>query len=802
MAKPQNQAAANQILQKAQRGLPQGPTELRNPPTFMEEVYGRGKAAAKNLLSQAKGVARGAVSDVFGTPGDIMQIASEAQPLAPGVSPAASWILRKKYDIPGEEYDAGPLKTSEQIAEPLRKEGILKKEESELPGVELAGAMLRPDVTDLGTLAKYMAIGGAGILLKAPDDVAKAAATMEKKGVSPNQIWNQLKVFREVKPGTGGEWMTEVSDMPLQVKVDKLKWEPDVKDPEKGGHFYGKAGEVIDHPELFEKMPELKDENIYFTSDQLAEPGIGGWHRGDIQTITVYAADSAQPQRGNLYRKLEQSNQNRRELKDNVDDLSFKTFDWLKPTENGLDAAEIKKAADQIRQGKPTIIDRTFEEQATVELSRSLEQLAEEEANHARIAKEIENLRGAPEISDDKISTLVHELQHAEQSMRKAGDEATGGLGGGPRGGMPKRAWGIALEAIENIPREHGMTLDKMVENAYAFDASVEKSRALNDLSYLLWLEDFKKSPNPTRQARLIRNNGIFSTSDLSGRLGSPPKPSKKEEYAQWLRNAADMLQDMIIAKYDFSGGTPLSQKLGNEIGFEQLKRLRNQPREGSYDGSTPSEFPRLLQDEFAKIAEGIPDGEKSQLFDLFVQAVNDRVNLRGGGLPDIPRNEVKNAISRERRKIEKLRPAKLAKSEMRTANELLQVRYQGFTGPHKEASDFETYKLLAGEAQARLVQARLANEVEIKRLKALQEAGETTVKLPEPRYDPNLRQMTSEMPIDERISMLEDYRAGIPTREGEFGYDVPKSQMYFLRQHPGNRVRIAENLLKKRNVQ
>jgi hypothetical protein len=120
-------------------------------------------------------------------------------------------------------------------------------------------------------MASQMAEGymPVGMFVPAEAKIAFKAAQLERKGIDPKEIFNQVGAF---KNPADKQWRQEISD-----KVASLKGGPDfqsaVFDQMKalGKDVTAepmKVSDVIHHPELFAKHPELKDIEVQFLPEK------------------------------------------------------------------------------------------------------------------------------------------------------------------------------------------------------------------------------------------------------------------------------------------------------------------------------------------------------------------------------------------------------------------------------------------------------------------------------------------------------------------------------------------------------
>jgi hypothetical protein len=101
------------------------------------------------------------------------------------------------------------------------------------------------------------------------------AQILEQAGEHPDDIWKQTGFAR----GAEGRWRHEIDD---SKSVLDMKWADNPTATEKQTGFRArKLPEVINHPELFEAYPHLKDTQIIF---DIKYPGLAQW---DGAAITV-----------------------------------------------------------------------------------------------------------------------------------------------------------------------------------------------------------------------------------------------------------------------------------------------------------------------------------------------------------------------------------------------------------------------------------------------------------------------------------------------------------------------------------
>ena len=164
------------------------------------------------------------------------------------------------YSLKGQKYL--PSETMKQF---------LDKSAENLTTQEMAG--------DTNNLESSSMFAGQEALKRVgnPDSMADlvAARLMESQGESAENIWKNTGWYRNVD----GAWRFEISDDAVEM-ADSTKW---VK-KEKLGH-------IIDHPELFESYPELKNTVVNVVKNPLAVTS--GAYDVDNKSITITLGSSS-----------------------------------------------------------------------------------------------------------------------------------------------------------------------------------------------------------------------------------------------------------------------------------------------------------------------------------------------------------------------------------------------------------------------------------------------------------------------------------------------------------------------------
>ena len=719
-----------------------------------QERYRRMKVTKPRPLS-AKAIAKSLVSGSLGMGGDFAQLGMMAQPgamMSPTVREAA---------------DKMPL-TSEKIAQSM---GV----DTDSPEFLASALAPGPPGSSLVKMAKIGAAGKkmalslpalSGIMVRSESKAIKAAEAMEKAGKSPEEIWSSLGIYRAPDPTEKGPWLSEISDVPLKIKTENLKTLDEVikedfkvtptsyVGPEDSFSAYGKASEVIDHPELFKKMPELKD--IIVQVDPYAE-GIRGAYRQDKVKIT--SPESIQNKNvvtiagptKRMHLKESQENlarfeaelQKEKEVLAEMLDSDSGPFGPVSFPEKyrNMNREEVFEEATRIREKTPVMIDRTVEEQSLITLNEVMSEVDRLQSQVNAQKKLVTDLESGPlaikepEFTPEMESTMAHELQHAVQHVEDL-----------PKGGSPESMQWLSEKAIKHAAKKKAgkdvATLHVAKEN---YNELLQEVQVLNDLDYLQKLQKYIYSDNPTRNARFIRNNGILQTNDFANKLGSQPKKHKKYEYGEWLRNAGRMLQDKVMEKYMDPNASTSHGALSraDRVFFELAGMEKTDEAQNLFD----VDVLRFRKDEYKAIqeAQNLPpdpavienfnkqisdaEGKSKQTVNLFRRAVNNASAL-GLDYNKIPENQVKNAINRRRTKMKNLSKDygiyTDMERELRKMSEKLMREGSG--------AEFEAYQRLAGEAEARLVQERL---------KLAKSSSDEASQLPTKSYD---------VPIDELL--------------------------------------------------
>jgi hypothetical protein len=549
---------------------------------------------------------------------------------------------------------------------------------------------------------------------------AKAQA-MEKDRKNPQEIFEETGFFK----GPEGNWRFEIDDSQLKVKPENLKTasqifgNTDFKEPA-GQPKYAPLFDVIDHPELREAYPELEKIYIKFES-----PKSG---RGEQDYLGYFSRSEAVPNYNEAWDIEEYTNR--------------PTIAIVAPTKE----SEIKKLND--------LVNREYADLQAIEQSMGslqnpdrLNPLDEREIKHlyemkerrkgvqAKIEgylQEIGKLEkgGELDVPFSLKSTLVHELQHAVQNIE-----------GLPKGGNPRTAFFDTERDIpEHILRGTGKTRDEVQTALANQDDALKDLYIMDDIGRLQFLESFILRDNPTQSARLIENSSMSYGMERgqSDRLGPRPKRYKKQEYGDYLRRKARIYQEMIIDKY-------AKDVLKNDRFMDVLSRL------GSYELQKGADFPT----------------------NIGVFEPRDILKTDGYDMPAwlrLDQKAVKNYEKRLARKADKFRED--AGLERKIVNKLEDLRNRKEDKIDGD-SEYDFYRKLAGEAEARAVQKRL-------QLRDIEQGGTGGLQ----KF--NRDEMALEDILPEDAPTVTDELKQVPTSQ----YDVPMSELGYV--YPKDYERIV----------
>ena len=567
------------------------------------------------------------------------------------------------------------------------------------------------------------------------------ALEMEKAGDGKYRIYEETGFWK----GPEGDWRFEINDKDIKFKPEALKSFEEIMQQElligAPGEVerlkrvrYAPITDVVEHPELFEAYPELKE--YYIKVDPEGEyrgGGFGGMAAGYQQGRgeTVPLPDGTDGTRPVIMLMAPTRESEIRRLKD------------LLPQRESL----LKGQQDELN----NILDSTSDEYKAL-----LKDVTNNEKALAGMMERLQALEagGQPDIPFSVKSTLTHELQHAVQDIENF-----------PRGGSPAAAEMQTEIAIKQIAEQTGKSLTEIKQAVASRNYTIAKIAALDKILYLQFLQRYINSDNPTRSARLINNSSLNYEITAGERdwLGPPPSRRNIQKYGAYLRRKAELYQakviDNIIKREESGEGyyNVIQDALGTVMQYERkrgkvdLSNIKTSIYEPKTIGN-----PKFYQDR--NIANR-PLANPDEIIQPNWMA--------------IPENVLKNAIKRLSKEADQyVGEQKVLRKIEDATKELEKVK-------RDNPFDYQTelYYRLAGEAEARAVQKRfeMATEgVESDRIPtAMKDYGGA--------YDRDPEQLAFYYPRDQ-----------VPTVPAAAAVNVPKSDVGFT--SPALRVIMESN--------
>ena len=557
----------------------------------------------------------------------------------------------------------------------------------------------------------------------------------EKAGIPANTT--RQEIFEETGffQGPEGEWRFEISDKDMKINQEFLKTKTDLwgKAADTGPGYeldvgYAKLSDVVDHPELFKAYPELKEVYLKFEP-----PGAGRPERGYYQEFGEYVpvAPKSGPERTpeQLLKDVDEMGLFALERGSNKTPEEYrKVIMVVAPTrqreikrlnmiieEASRNKENAVKTIDEIKQDPQW--SGEFKEDGT---GGGEEMIKVEEFNlknaQEKIKETLPELQrleagGQPNIEFSVKSTITHEIQHAIQGIENL-----------PRGGAPQTAFQDTREAalapiLEKATKggkhpEFGL-MTRLDQEKVLYSEKLQDMAMMDDVRYLQQLQKFILSDQPTRNARFIENSSFNYglTIPEETMLGPRPKKHRRQEYAEYLRKKAQLYQKKVIDKYLPGAAGVYSQKrenfnrlLGELVEYTEKKGTAVHPyqikeqfiEEITSDGmkrtASDSRFdPNMVRGDFHLVDEK-----------RYPSVIYDQPDWLSLG-----EKNVKNYVKRLARAADKHAEGAGLKRQIETKLADLEQMKKDFDFKGR-GSDFEFYKRLAGEAEARAVQKRL----------------------------------------------------------------------------------------------
>lgn len=254
----------------------------------------------------------------------------------------------------------------------------------EFPSMATANPKLLAEIYKSAPTTKGQALMFAGEkAIKADIGKLDDAMKLVNDGASEADVWKQTGWFK----GDDGKWRFEVDDSKIKYKpIPKQKVEYEGREFEQN---YANLSEIIDHPELFAKYPELKE--MLVSINDIG--GKGGSYNAGVNMIAL--------NKGNLSQledeAVEVIRTQIRDLDKNPIDKNYAKLN-AKFIKEGLSTDEIMDIANKI--------DATPTAKKIQSLNTELYK-----------AMDNANKSGAKVLNSDGRSTLLHEVQHAIQEI-------------------------------------------------------------------------------------------------------------------------------------------------------------------------------------------------------------------------------------------------------------------------------------------------------------------------------------------------------------------------------------------------
>lgn len=254
----------------------------------------------------------------------------------------------------------------------------------EFPNMATANPKLLAEIYKSAPTTKGQALMFAGAkAIKADIGKLDDAMKLVDNGANEADVWKQTGWFK----GDDGKWRFEVDDSKIKYKpIPKQKVEFDGREFEQN---YANLSEIIDHPELFAKYPELKE--MLVSINDIG--GKGGSYNAGVNMIAL--------NKGNLSQLEDEAVQ---VIRTQIRDLD----------KNPIDKNYAKLNAKFIKEGLSTdeIMDIANKIDATP-TAKKIQSL------NTELYKAMDNANksGAKVLNSDGRSTLLHEVQHAVQEI-------------------------------------------------------------------------------------------------------------------------------------------------------------------------------------------------------------------------------------------------------------------------------------------------------------------------------------------------------------------------------------------------
>ena len=678
--------------------------------------------------------------------------------------------------------------------------------------IKALGILGKAGLEGLGALPLTAGVFASNRAKTLPKLSRAKAQDWEKMGTDPQEIFEQTGFFR----GPEGEWRFEISDKDMKIKPEFLKTKTELwtnRNPrtiDEPNVTYAKLSDAVEHPELFKAYPELEDIYIKFEPDAF---GYRGYYSDKGEMVPVSNTPERPP---GGFKNADEERAFNKGISEEFPEEFRKVISVVAPTRQSeiarldriiveerskLVAAETRIDAIQknVAEGRAaqdeTYLHKFGDEYKTVNLNTVKDELTNTiERSQEKIKDTLPELQrlqegGHPDLEFSVKSTITHEIQHAIQDIENL-----------PPGGNTRTAWKDTQDAavadiLEKAKKKNqdekyrmddfGM-MSQLDREKRLFDEKLQDMAMMDKVHYLQQLQKFILSDEPTRNARFIENSSFNYGLTLPEErvLGPRPKKHRRQEYAEYLRRKAMLYQKKVIDMFlPGSEGRYSREKfnrlLGDLVDYTEKKGTATHPKEVGdqfLEEITLDGFIRTGADSMfdPKNVGDVPLHRLQGTFPNLDPAPESVIYEQPNWLV-LGEKNVKNYVKRLARAADKHAEGAGLKRQIETKLADLDQKRKDYNNYGYEGSDYEFYKRLAGEAEARAVQKRLE----------LAEGYSTKLESLEPGVDQDL--------IDYELLKLQEAKGKVPTEI----YDVPKEELAFTRRSPAAKTQAKTDARK-----
>ena len=435
--------------------------------------------------------------------------------------PEGMQTFQGELAVPGVLYDAfmnmgrsGQMLMGERPFD----EGLLTQTMLDAPftGGLLAGAAgMVPKGAVFGTFA--------GSRAKTADlDALNVAKSMQKKGQSRDEIWNETGWFKDVD----GNWKFEIDDSMARMReVAEPKVTP--------GKIY-RAEDIMEHPELYAAYTR--------TGRDLGDVRHDIYKNNSTISYLQFTQENSGKQGHDLFTKemaqdLDGALQKRKEL--------LKEFETLKEQPESINVPVVSKFVNEMPPGVLGSYSPTMDQITTTQL------------RNFDIAEDVDKAKR------DYQSTLLHELQHVIQDRE-----------GFAKGGTPEVAGYAKAKAARESFDELGGT-----QTLNNYNTAADKYAELASMDVIHGYLDIKQPRH------LFNTGGYYRFSDeLRREFGPPPKRSGQARN-DWIADAGRFIANKLQLEHNmrFPMGDVSARHRNSFKTADQKKLFKNELRRAEY---------------------------------------------------------------------------------------------------------------------------------------------------------------------------------------------------------------------------